>query len=188
MNVIDALHARRSYRALQKNDISDVIVDELATAAHSAPSCFNNQPWRYIFIRNEKILSALQPVYSRGNEWAYNASMIIAVLSKKDLDCTIADRVYYQFDTGISVGILMLRAVELGLVTHAIAGFNVSQAKEILDIPQDFELITLIIVGKKGDPDNSNLSNEQKSIEQAPSERNPLHTICAFDTFTWKRD
>lgn len=188
MNVVDALHTRRSYRALGKVSIADSIVEELAHAAHSAPSCFNNQPWRFIFIRDEKVLSSLHSVYSQGNEWARNASMVIAVVSKKELDCVIKEREYYQFDTGISVGILMLRAVELGLVTHAIAGFNVAAGKELLHIPSDYDLITLIIAGKKGDPQNSILSDEQKAIENEPAQRMPLDAIRSFNIFMQEKE
>jgi peroxiredoxin len=39
--------SRRAYRALQSDHISREDIETLLTAAHLAPSCFNNQPWRF---------------------------------------------------------------------------------------------------------------------------------------------
>jgi hypothetical protein len=52
------------------------------------------------------------------------SSLIIAVYSKREYDCIIDDRECYLFDTGIAVSFMILRAAELGLVAHVIAGYD----------------------------------------------------------------
>ncbi len=184
MEVQNALHDRRSYRALDTCKFSDFIIHELATAASLAPSCFNNQPWRFVFVSNELLLKEMHSVYSPGNEWASAGSGVIAVLSKKELDCIIGDRLYYQFDTGIAVGLLMLRAVELGLVTHAIAGFNVEKTRKLLAVPQDYDIITLIIVGAKGKSDNPLLTDAQKEAESVRPQRKNIDEIRFINKYS----
>ena len=91
--------------------------------------------------------------------------MIIAVFSKKEDDCVIRDREYYLFDTGMATGFLILRATELGLVAHPIAGYSPKKTREILGIPNDHKVITLIIVGKQSKKISTILSDKQVEAE-----------------------
>ena len=163
MSVLEALHKRKSYRKLIHAEIGDDIIESLAEAAQLAPSCFNNQPWRYIFVKDEAVLEEMKSVYSDGNEWCHDASMVVAVFSKKEDDCVIHDREYYLFDTGLSAGFLMLRATELGLVAHAIAGYSPRKVRKLLEIPEEYNVIALICVGKKAD-----LSGDPEEETRAP--------------------
>lgn len=171
MNVIDAIKERRAYRSLEEVEITEEIIKDLANSAILAPSCFNNQPERLIFVVSKDKLDNLFSSLSRGNEWAYFASMVIVVYSRKDFDCDIKGREYYLFDTGMAVGFLILRATELGLVAHPIAGFDEDKVKEILKIETDMKVITLIIVGKNYSKIRDVLTEKQKLQERTRPER-----------------
>ncbi|NMC58873.1 MAG: nitroreductase [Candidatus Methanofastidiosa archaeon] len=171
MEVKEALHERRAYRSLDSVVITSEIVSSLAEAARLAPSCFNNQPWRYVFITDPEVLKNMHSALSSGNEWARSASMIIAVFSKKENDCLIKDREYYLFDTGIATAFIILRATELGLVAHPIAGYSPKKTKEILGIPEDMNVITLVILGKHSSQTNPLMTEKQIEIEKKRPER-----------------
>lgn len=166
MNVKNAINKRRAYRSLEKTEINSDIVHDLAGSAQLSASCFNNQPWRYIFVYDKNVLEEMKQVFSQGNEWAFNASMIIVVFCKKDDDCVIYDREYYLFDTGMATAFMILRATELGLVAHPIAGYSPKKTRKVLGIPDDMQVITLVIVGKKSKKINSNLTDKQKKDEK----------------------
>lgn len=151
MNVKDAIQARRAYRALGPVEITDEIIDELAGAARLMCSCYNNQPWRFVFARSKESLAGVFEGMSKGNEWTFKASLVIAAFARREHDCLIKEREFYLFDLGMGVGSLLLRATELGLVAHPIAGFDPEKVRNSLGIPGDCMLITLIIVGKKID-------------------------------------
>jgi nitroreductase len=99
-------------------------------------------------------------------------------VSKPKNDCIIGDRIYYLFDTGIATALILLRATELGLVAHPIAGFNEDQAKRILDIPDEMRLITLINVGKHSTEVNPVLSDSMKLGEKQRPPRIPLEEFA----------
>ncbi|HXK50337.1 MAG TPA: nitroreductase family protein [Clostridiales bacterium] len=149
MKVSAAIEKRRSYRALEKIEISDDLIKELVRASSLAPSCFNNQPWRYVFVRSQKILEKMKASFKKGNEWAYNGSCIAAIISKKELDCVAGSTEYYLFDTGIGVGQMILKATEMGIVAHIIAGFDPRKVKKAISLPDDWNVIALVIFGKK---------------------------------------
>jgi len=171
MDIKEAIEKRRAYRSLEPAEITEELVKDLAECARLAPSCFNNQPWRFVFVHGDK-LKDLHQVLSKGNQWAERASMIIAVCSKKEDDCVMKDgREYYLFDTGMANGFLILRATELGLVAHPIAGYDQQKVKEVLNIPEDTTVITLVMVGKHAKELNPVLSEKQMKDEVERPER-----------------
>lgn len=180
MYIDNVIQERRSYRALEKIEITEEQIHSLAEAAKLAPSCFNNQPWRFVFVKGDAVLKDMQAVMMKGNEWTFDASLIIAVLSKKDLDCSVKGMDYYKFDVGMAVGILLLKATEMGLVAHPIAGFYKDKVREVLEIPEDMDVITLINVGKHTDyKTKTNLSEKQIKDElERPSRKD-------FSEFAW---
>ena len=167
MDVLKAINKRRAYRSFDPVQITDEMIHDLAKAAQLAPSCFNNQPWQFIFIRGKENIEKILPALSKHNQvWIKYASLMIAVISKLNNDCILGEREYYLFDTGLASAFIVLRATELGLIAHPIAGFNEIKAKQLLKIPDDMRLITFINIGKISDIVNPDLSEPQKLGEK----------------------
>lgn len=183
MTVLEAINQRRSLRSLKSSPLTDDQQIALAQAAALAPSCFNNQPWKFIFVREKENLKTLHEALSPGNDWAKAAPLMIAVISRKEDDCVIKERLYYQFDTGMATAFMMLRAQELGFFTHAMAGFVPNQVREALFIPEDYEVITLIAVGSKDQPSNPLLSPEQQKQERERPARKQLKEFVFWEKF-----
>jgi nitroreductase len=174
MDVKIAIETRRAYRSLAPVEITDELVSDLAHNAILAASCFNNQPIRFVFVYEQEVLYKVKEALSQGNAWAQAASMIIAVFAKEDMDCVVKDRIYYLFDLGQATAFLQLRATELGLVAHPIAGFDPDKVKDVLNIPYEMMVITLVIVGKKSDTISPVLSEKQVETEKKRPERKSL--------------
>jgi nitroreductase len=182
MDVHEAIQRRRAFRALEPVEITTDLVHDLATCSSLAPSCFNKQPWRYVFVFGEKRLAELHDALSKGNEWCRDASLIIAVYSRHDYDCEITGREYYLFDTGLSVGLMILRATELGLVAHPIAGFDEEAVKSVLAIPEEMKVITLIMVGRHSASPTPHLSPKQIEAEERRPQRIPVDEFVRIVT------
>jgi len=183
MDVKVAIENRRAYRSLAAIKITEEIINELGKAAQLTPSCFNKQPWRFVFVYEDSQLERIKnETLNEGNSWAKKASMIIAVFSKKDLDCVIKDREYYLFDTGMAVASIMLRATEMGLVAHPIAGYSPNKIREVLNIPSEYNVITLLVIGKKdpkipADFDEYQVKNEKNRPKRKPLKEFVFHNI-----------
>lgn len=186
MDVIQAIDERRAYRSIEPVEIPDELIHDLVHAAQLTPSCFNNQPVRFVFVRSPENLREMHSALSQGNEWAHAASLIIAVFSRKEDDCIIREREYHQFDCGLAAAFLILRATELGLVAHPIAGFSPKKTKEILGIPDNYQVITLVIVGKRAGTLSPVLSDKQVEWEKSRPERLPFEKIAHIDRFKQK--
>lgn len=183
IDVEQAIQKRRAYRSLRSVKITKELIEDLAKHAQLSASCFNNQPWRYIFVSDSQMLKHMHEALSSGNAWAKKASMIIVVFSKKEDDCLIHTREYYLFDTGMATAFLILRATELGLVAHPIAGYSPKKTQEILGIPDEYTVITLVIVGEKDKDINPVLSEKQIQDEKKRPERLPLTDFINFNKY-----
>ena len=184
MDVHAAIEARRATRSLAPVPVTEELVRDLAGHARICPSCSNNQPWRFVFVFEPAKLEALKTVFSDGNRWCHAASLVVAVFSRKDDDCVIRDREYHLFDTGMAAAFLILRATELGLVAHPIAGFSPKKTREVLGIPEEFQVITLILVGKRADAPSPVLSEKQLEAEAKRPERLPIEKFAFLNGYT----
>ncbi|MCK5559570.1 MAG: nitroreductase family protein [Thermoplasmata archaeon] len=174
MDVKEAIDARRAYRSLEPVEITEELVEDLSKHAQLAPSCFNNQPEQYVFVYEPEMLKKMHEVLSKGNVWAHAGSMIIVVFGQEDDDCVLGERIYYLFDIGLATAFMILRATELGLVAHPIAGFDEDKVKDILGIPAELRVITLVIIGKKSAAISPVLSDKQITQETERPERKQL--------------
>ena len=185
MDVKEAIEKRRAYRALGPVEITDGLMLELAAAAQLTASCFNNQPWKFVFARSPGALAKVHDCLSKGNDWAKKASLIIAAFARKENDCVIKEREYYLFDLGQAVSALSLRATELGLVAHPIAGFDNEKVRLALGIPEGNMVLTLVNVGKKIE-DLGALNPQQAASEAGRPPRLPLENIFSVDAYDEK--
>ncbi|KAF2955891.1 hypothetical protein AS160_08550 [Marinitoga sp. 38H-ov] len=165
-DIDENIYLRKSYRAISNKKIDSNLLDLLIYSAKLAPSCANKQPWNFVVVTEEDKLNLLKESLPGGNYWAKNSPAIIAVYAKKDDDCDLSDnREYFLFDTGMAVGNLLTQATKFGLIAHPIAGFDPLIAKKVLNIPNNYTLITLIVLGYYGN--SSNLSEKHKETENS---------------------
>ena len=174
MEVIDAIHARRAKRAISDRPVEDDKIEALIEAARLSASCNNNQPWRIVVAKGADSLKAVKDGLSKGNVWATRAPVILVVCAKLEDDCHLSDRRdYFTFSAGLAIGQALLRATELGLIAHPIAGYDPLKIKMALGIPDEYVLITLVIVAYYSG-DQSLMSDKQKALEPDRPERKPI--------------
>jgi len=180
------IQCRRAFRSIVNSPVPREHIELMVQAAHLAPSCFNYQPWRFVVIDDPALHAQICPLVGSSNGWMKQSPAFIAVCSHRDLDCKSSDnRDYFMFDSGLAVGFLMLQATRMGYVAHPVAGYKPAPIKEILGIPAEWTLITLINIGHHGE-DLSLLSDEQKKDELGERIRKPLAEVLAWNRFEEK--
>lgn len=183
--LLPVIETRRARRALSDEPVAREDMETLLAAAHLAPSCNNSQPWRFIAVDEPGVLEKVKESLSGGNYWARRAPVIIAVASRRDLDCTLSDaRDYFLFGCGMAIGNLMAQATSMSLIAHPIGGYKPEVVKTALGIPDGYVVITLVIVGRPGDVNQ--LSDKHRAIELGPRERRPLDAVAAWNRFSFE--
>jgi len=181
--ILQPIRQRRARRAISDRPIPEELFETLLEAAHLAPSCANNQPWRMIVAQEPDVLDAVKAQLSGGNYWAQPSPAIIAVTSQVTLDCRIPDgREYFLLGCGMAAMNLMLQATEMGLIAHPIAGFKQAPIKAILRIPENHTLIVLIVLGYPSS-DHAGLSEKHQAEEIGPRVRRPKMEVASWNAF-----
>jgi len=171
---VDAIFTDRwSPRAFDDRPLTEDQVAALFEAARWAPSCFNEQPWLFRYAINKKDRSRFaEALVDKNREWAQHAPMLLFVLARKKFIQTGKANRHAMFDAGSAWMSLALQARRLGLYAHAMAGFSVEKAAEVMGVSlEDYEVMAAVVVGRRGDP--SMLADDLAAAEK-PNGRKSL--------------
>ena len=163
---------RRSLRAYDPRALEQATIHSLFEAVRWAPSSSNEQPWMYIYATKSQpeLWQKLFDCLNEGNKlWAKDAPLLIQSLARKNFERNDQPNDYAHYDLGAANSFLSLQAVELGLQLRQMGGYNRDRAKELLNIPDTYELGPMIAVGYPGDPDK--LPKNLRLRELSPRER-----------------
>jgi nitroreductase len=181
--LIHEINIRRAKRALTGPKIPDDVLRRLLTAATFAPSCFNNQSWRFLVVTEDGALAKLHEALSGGNYWMKTAPAIVVVATKPEFGCQLSDRRDYAlFDCGLAVENLMLQAFKESLYAHAVAGYDPLKVKAAFQVPEEYIVITLVAVGYPGD--ESALGDKHRELEHGPRVRKPEAEVICYNEWS----
>jgi len=164
----------RAYDASKPISEQDILA--LLEAARWAPSCYGDQPWRYIVWNRhtdaaswEKAFDCLAP----GNQsWVKDAPLLLVAAADSLFTHNGTPNRWGQYDTGAASENLCLQAASMGLMAHQMGGFDVEKTRAAFNIPEQFALMAMIAVGYPADV--STLQGEVKEREEAPRKRREL--------------
>jgi nitroreductase len=180
---IDSLFLNRwSSRSMTGEELDDNEIMTLFEAARWAPSSFNNQPWRFIYAkRNSQYWDRIFNLLLEGNKrWANNAAVLVVVVSNKNFEYNDQYSITHQYDAGAAWENLALQASLKGLVAHGMQGFDYERARKELEIPDNFDVVAMIAIGKRGPKDKLPEDLQKKEL---PNGRKPLSEIVMEGMF-----
>jgi nitroreductase len=171
--LIKLLNSRKATRAISEQKLDDRIIAQLQESTQLSASCFNNQPWRFLFLSEDAALEKGREALSPGNHWAKRAPLLVIGFSAPELDCQLPDgRQYFLFDLGMATQLLLLQATELDLVARPMAGFSPEVIRRNFDVPENLQPYVVVAIGFAGDLEL--LDEKLRQTSTAPRKRNPL--------------
>ena len=174
---INELIAKRwSARAFSTRPIEKSKMSSILEAARWAPSSRNEQPWRYIVLTNEnpEKLKKAQSVLKDINEYAKRAPILICATARKTYsDNKNYNRLHFH-DLGAANENMFLEAFNRGLIMHEMGGFHVQKARQVFNIPEEFEIGIMIAIGYQDTYDvlpeslvkKASIPRERKSLSE----------------------
>lgn len=156
--------------------ISNEHIISLCEAARWAPSCYGDQPWRFLvwnrFDDKQAWQQALDCLSPGNQEWAKNAPLLILTTSVKTFSHNNADNRWVGYDTGSASLSLCLQATSLGLMSHQMGGYDADKLRKTFSLPDDIECWAMITIGYPTPLDS--LNEEQLERELKQRSRRPL--------------
>jgi len=173
----DIIAQRWSPRAYDASKpVSETQLISLLEAARWAPSCFGDQPWRFVVCDKSTNPQAWQKAYEclvPGNQvWAQHAPVFILVCASHLFTHNQKPNRWAPYDTGAAAENLCLQAAALGLSAHQMGGFDVAKAQATFSVPEHYSLMAMMAVGYAAPADI--LPDDLREREVAPRARRPL--------------
>lgn len=151
--VLSAIKNRRSVRSYKSAKVERRTIGQILEAASWAPSGNNLQPWKFVVITNETVISELADLTVFGN-WVRTAPCLIAVYYEQSkIDNSIFDaEMKHAQAIGAAIQNILLAAHSVGLGTCWIGEIlkNQDRVNDLLVIPQDLKLMAVITLGYPG--------------------------------------
>jgi nitroreductase len=185
---IDPLIQKRwSGRAfIQDKPVSREHIISLMEAARWAPSCWGDQPWRYIVFDRFHDEAAWQSGFdclNEGNqEWVVTAPVLLLAVADTKFTRNGKPNRWGHHDTGAASENICLQATSMGLMAHQMGGYNKDKARAVFTVPERFDMMSMIAIGYPA-PQES-LDGDALERELEPRSRAPLGERF-FDS-TWE--
>lgn len=171
------IYRRWSPRSMSGEALAEHEIDALFEAARWAPSCFNEQPWRFLFARRDTpSWKTFFSLLVEGNQrWASNAALLAVVVSRRAFERNERESRTHSFDAGAAWQCLALQGSALGLVVHGMAGFDYEGARINLEVPDSYRVEAMIAVGRPGRIEDLDESLRER---ERPSDRKPAKELA----------
>lgn len=159
--VLGAIRSRRSVREFEDLDVSDELIETLLTAGTWAPSGLNNQPWRFVVVKDADLREALSKLTTYG-KIILSAPACIAVFMDANASY---DRTKDILAIGACNQNILLAAHSLGLGGVWLGEILKSKdaVRDLLKAPESCELMAVLAVGY---PIQKDRSSKRKSVKE----------------------
>lgn len=168
MDIEEVIQKRYSCRSYKDTPVPEEKLKSILEAAQLAPSASNRQPYKFIIIKDrgkrEKLAEAA------GQSFIAAAAIIVAGVSlepERIMGCQVPT---YAVDLAIAMEHIALRACAEGLGTCWIGAFSQQEAKKILEIPEEYKIVTLMPLGYPAD-------------SPGPKDRKNLDELVSYEKF-----
>lgn len=158
--------------------MDDNSVKSILEAARWAPSCFGDQPWKFVIFHKKDALSWVKALncLSVGNQnWAMDTSLLICVCANKNFKHNNNENKWAKYDSGAAAENICLQSTHMGLAAHQMGGFDSDKIRNLANIPVEFDVMSFIAIGKPLSKDL--MSKEQLEAEAASRKRLKLNEI-----------
>jgi nitroreductase len=168
INIIDAIHERRSVRSYSPQRLNPAAIRTLLDAAVWAPTAVHEEPWAFVIVQDRAVLKRLsdraKKIFTAEAEHAHpdQARHLLDILAKPGFNifydagtliiiCARPKGVFVTADCWLAAENFMLAALGMGLgscvIGFAVPALNTPEIKAELGIPTECRAIAPIIVG-----------------------------------------
>ena len=177
METLKCIESRRSIRKFEARPVEDDTIREIVKAAQLAPSWKNVQATRYTVLSDDNKKAVEDMLMNQGSLGQWNANIVkgcprlLAISSvkkqsghKKDgTPDSIYGESYSFFDSGLAVENFCLAANDKGLGTIIMGFFDYAGVSQLIELPENEEIIVLLGVGY---PDEAPNARPRKATEE----------------------
>lgn len=162
MNVHEAIRTLGAVRTFQDRAIPDEVVRRILEAGRLSASAGNAQPWHFVVVADRDHLRAMAAAAPTG---PYIADAAVAIV------VTVPHKVIAVSDASRAIQSMLLSAWADGVGGNWVGFRGMDDAKPLLGIPDDRDILAILPFGYPADPDVHGKKNRKPLNEIASRER-----------------
>ena len=143
--VLEAIYRRRSIREYTDKDVETDHLHEIIRAGIWAPSGLNNQPWRFVIIKDQHTRSLLAEQTKYGHIVKAAPALIAVYLDQTDMYHETKD--HQAAGACIENMLLASEALGLGAVWLGQILQNKAEVNALLGLGEDLDLMAILAIG-----------------------------------------
>ena len=147
MTFLELAEKRYSCRKFSDREVEEEKIEALLKAAQLAPTAVNFQPQRILVLTDKEKIKSLDE--NGCTRYTFNAPLMMVVCYDKGKSWkrSFDGKDEGIVDASIITTHMMLEAVELGLGSTWVGAFDPAKAREILEVPENYEIVSLLPIG-----------------------------------------
>ncbi len=151
--VLESIKERRSVRSFTDEDVSEEKIEKVLEAARWAPSGKNNQPWKFLVVRDEDEKSEIADCTHYSDSVEQAEVLILVYLDE--------ERGYDRTKDVQGIGAccqniwLAVHSLGLGAVWNGEILNHRDRVREVLGTPENLELMALFCIGHPAEEPSS---------------------------------
>jgi nitroreductase len=180
MDVFEAIETRRAIKKFNSTyKMSADDVQKLMNHAILAPTSYNQQNWRFVYVTNQDVKEKIS-IAARGQPQPRDGSLVIVLcgdmaawkteplrywknhpVEKQEMVKAALERKYggnlqNQRDEavrscGMAAQTIMLSARQMGLDSCPMVGFEYDELSELINLPENHLIVMMVVVGKRAE-------------------------------------
>ncbi len=163
MDVHEAIRTRYAVRDFRPDSLPEETILRILEAGRLAPSQRNRQQWHFVVVQDRETLKKIGELASSGRYIAQAPMAVAVVMQGSKMP---------KIDAARAVQNMILAAWAEGVGTCWVGGIDRDQVKDLLNLPEDAELITILPFGYPA----------QRSLK-GKKDRKPLAEVAHRESF-----
>jgi len=169
MNFDEIIENRYSVRKFKDEKVSEELIEKVLETGRIAPSAGNEQPTVVFVLDEDKIKKLEEHPNAKIHPVVFRTKQVLLICYDKNIEMKRPhdDFTFGIVDSSITTTYMMLKISELGLGSTWIGLFHPKLIKEILELPENYEVSSMLAFGYLvEDSRPSKLHNERKPMEE----------------------
>ncbi|MDA8099552.1 MAG: nitroreductase [Nitrospiraceae bacterium] len=161
MDLLEGIYTRRSIRNYTNEPVMPEELRKIIEAGTMAPSGLNNQPWRFVTVRDREKLGRLAKLTKYSHVIAKAAACIVVFIDKNAMYNEVKD--HQSMGACHQNMLLAAHALGLGAVWLGEILKSAKEVRELCGLPESLELMAVIALGH---PAGSGGRADRKPVEE----------------------
>jgi nitroreductase len=162
MELLEGLYSRRSVRRYTDQEPTAEQVREIVKAGAWAPSGLNNQPWRFVIVRDPEVRCKLAEL-TRYRHVIRGAPVAVAVFcDRKAMYNDVKD--HQAIGACLQNMLLAAHALGLGAVWLGEILKSAEEVRRLLEVSDDMDLMAVVTVGYPNDTEHRSTRSDIRDL------------------------